>query len=197
MTDIVNNLCEIYNISKDDCTTLFEDDVEQVYLIDLKENGICCILANKSSYVYSIYVLTNNKYNLKIEKLICDLCEEIEDTYGDDRRRFTKPIAFDSEIMVDLKICAKKFGFDTMLSKFTSIIYEVDEIIANTEYNYKDEYTDTSLNALFNYCCFFDEYETEIQKQLGGTLDMVLYSKYYWCKKYNTYYNNFMERMQE
>ncbi len=189
MNDIVNNLCEIYNISKDHCTTLFEDDVEQMYMIDIKENGICCILASKSSYVYSIYILTNDKYKSKIEKLLHELCDDIEETYGEDRRRFTKPISFDAEVMVNFKNSAKKLGFDAMISKFASIIYEVDEIITNTEYNYKDEYTDTSLNVLFNYCCFFDEYETEIQDQLGGTLDMVLYSKYYWCKKYNSYYN--------
>ncbi len=118
MTDIVNNLCEIYNISREDCKTIFKDDLEQAYLLDVKENGLCCILANKLSYVYSIYILTNDKYKSKIEKLLYKLCDDIEDSYGEDRRRFTKPISFGDEVMVDLKNSAKKFGFDTMISKF-------------------------------------------------------------------------------
>lgn len=119
MTDIVSNLCEIYNISREDCKTIFKDDKEQVYLLDVKENGFCCILANKSSYVYSIYILSNDKHNLKIEKLLYELCDDIEESYGEDRRRFIKPISFDADVMVELKNSAKKFGFDTMISKFT------------------------------------------------------------------------------
>lgn len=118
MMDIVNNLCEIYNISREDCKTVFEYDIEQAYLLDVKENGLCCILANKSSYVYSIYILTNNKYKSKIEKLLYELCDDIEEAYGEDRRRFTKPISFDEQVMVDLKNSSKKLGFDSMISKF-------------------------------------------------------------------------------
>lgn len=189
MTDIVNNLCEIYNISREDCKIIFKDDLEQAYLLDVKENGLCCVLANKSSYVYSIYILTNDKYKSKIEKLLYELCDDIEEAYGEDRRSFTKPISFDDEVMVDLKNSAKKFGFDAMISKFISIIYELDEIISNTDYKYKDEYNDAFLNETFNYCCFLNECETEIKELLGISLDRVLYSRYYWCKIFNSHYN--------
>jgi len=124
MTDIVNNLCKIYNISIEERKTIFEDDLEQAYLLDVKENGLCCILANKSSYVYSIYILTNDKFNSQIEMLLCELCDDIEEAYGEDRRRFIKPISFDDEVMVDCKKTAKKFGFDAMISKFISSVNE-------------------------------------------------------------------------
>ena len=62
MDDLISNLCEIFNISNKKNSNILSDDTEQVYILDAKREGISCILANKNTYVYAVYIFTNEKY---------------------------------------------------------------------------------------------------------------------------------------
>lgn len=66
---------------------------------------------------------------------------------------------------------------------------KVEEIMVKVGYSYKEEYSDEQLNILLNDWYFFDEKEMEIQELLGVSLEMILYSKYYWCTQYKTRFN--------
>lgn len=66
---------------------------------------------------------------------------------------------------------------------------KVEEIMVKSGYAYKEEHSDKQLNNLLNYWYFFDEKEMEIQELLGVSLEIVLYSKYYWCTKYKDRFN--------
>lgn len=66
---------------------------------------------------------------------------------------------------------------------------DVKDIITKVGYKYIAEYSDEQLNMLFNYWYLFDEKEKEIQGLLGVSLDLILYSKYYWCTRFRDKYN--------
>ena len=60
----------------------------------------------------------------------------------------------------------------------------IDELIDKIGYKYKNEYSNKKVNTLFNYWMFFDEKEEEIIKLLNLSLDVFLYSKWYWSERY-------------
>ena len=66
----------------------------------------------------------------------------------------------------------------------------VEKLWESISYTYKEQYSDTFLNKLLTYWCFFEEKEDEIQKISGLSLDTILYSKYYWCTRFR-YMQNF------
>ena len=79
---------------------------------------------------------------------------------------------------------------NSRIEEFMEIIKnKVEEIIVKAGYAYKEEYSDKQLNTLLNYWYFFDEKEKEIQELLGVSLEMILYSKYYWCTQYKNRFN--------
>lgn len=61
--------------------------------------------------------------------------------------------------------------------------------IQNSGYICKKKYSDGRLNSLLNCWIFFEEKEKEIQKLSGESLDIILYSKYYWCMQYKNRFN--------
>ena len=121
MDDLISNLCEIFNISNKKNSNILSDDTEQVYILDAKEEGLSCILANKNTYVYALYIFTNEKYERDIENMLLELAEEIEEEYDDDRRRFTKPIEVNSELMKDCINTAHKFNFIDLFNNFVEV----------------------------------------------------------------------------
>ena len=72
MDDLISNLCEIFNISNKKNSNILSDDTEQVYILDAKEEGLSCILANKNTYVYALYIFTNEKYERDIENMLLE-----------------------------------------------------------------------------------------------------------------------------
>lgn len=121
MDDLISNLCEIFNISNKKNSNILSDDTEQVYILDAKQEGISCILANKDSYVYAVYIFTDEKYEKDIENMLVELAEEIEEEYDDDRRRFAKPIEANSELVKDCINTAYKFNFIDLLKQHVEV----------------------------------------------------------------------------
>lgn len=60
----------------------------------------------------------------------------------------------------------------------------IDKLFIKYQYKSRMQYDNTELNRLFNYWCFFEEKEAVIQE----TLEIILYSKYYWCSRYKDKY---------
>lgn len=60
----------------------------------------------------------------------------------------------------------------------------VEKLWESISYTYKEQYSNTFLNKLHTYWCFFEEKEDEIQKISGMSLETILYSKYYWCTRF-------------
>ena len=121
MDELLSNICKVFNVSNKENSNILSDDTEQVYILDAKEEGIICILSNKMACVYAVYIFTNKKYEKDIENMLLELAEEIEEEYDDDRRRFTKPIELDSELMKDCINTAYKFNFIDLLKKYVEV----------------------------------------------------------------------------
>ena len=60
----------------------------------------------------------------------------------------------------------------------------IDDLIDKIGYKYKNEYSNKKVNTLFNYWMFFDEKEEEIIKLLNLSLDVFLYSKWFWSERF-------------
>ena len=118
MSDIVNSLCAIFNVSRENFSVVYKDDSEQVYILDAAGEGLACVLANNSNYIYAMYIFAKVIYKKEIEQMLSDLCNEIEDEYGDDRRKFINCITLDADVMTDCIKTAKKFGYDHLLSQY-------------------------------------------------------------------------------
>ena len=65
---------------------------------------------------------------------------------------------------------------------------EITKLLLEVNYQEKSEYEDKDLNDFYNYWCFFEEKEPDILKLKNIPIDIVLYSKYYWCTRYRNRY---------
>ena len=64
----------------------------------------------------------------------------------------------------------------------------MEELLAKTKYIIKNQYKDVDLNIFLNYWMFFEEKEAMIQELTNASLEVILYSKYYWCSRYKERY---------
>lgn len=64
----------------------------------------------------------------------------------------------------------------------------IEELLVKTRYIYRKQYKDIELNRLLNYWCFFEEKEMVIQELTNESLEVILYSKYYWCSRFKEKY---------
>ena len=115
MDDIIRRLCFIFNISQEKNSIIYKDDFDQAYVLNADGEGLACVLAANSSYVYAVYIFSKAAYQKEIEGMLSDLCDEIEDEYGDDRRKLINSITLDSDVLGDCIKTAKKFGFNNIL----------------------------------------------------------------------------------
>lgn len=65
---------------------------------------------------------------------------------------------------------------------------ELDALFIKTKYIFRKEYEDVDLNRLLNGWFFLETNETIIQELTNETLEIILYSKYYWCSRYKDRY---------
>lgn len=65
----------------------------------------------------------------------------------------------------------------------------IEELLFETNYTVREMYSDKSMNSFYNYWCLFDERELEIQELSEVPLEIILYSKYYWCTQYKNRFN--------
>lgn len=59
----------------------------------------------------------------------------------------------------------------------------IDEVLVEAGYEYIEKYPDSQLNSFYNYWYFLDEYEKELYTTKNISLDVILYSKYYWLSR--------------
>lgn len=57
----------------------------------------------------------------------------------------------------------------------------IEKVLSEAGYVYKEKYPDSQLNHLYNYWYFLQEYETELAA--AKTLEVVIYSKLYWFSR--------------
>lgn len=69
------------------------------------------------------------------------------------------------------------------------LLDDLDELIAYTGYCAERKYENESLNTIYNHCLLFFTKETDIITFTGKTLEVVLYSKYYWLTRFVKKYN--------
>lgn len=65
---------------------------------------------------------------------------------------------------------------------------DIEHLLIKSKYLYIYEYEDFQLNKLFNYWSFFEQKEIKIKELTNVSLDVILYSKYYWCTRYREKY---------
>ena len=76
-----------------------------------------------------------------------------------------------------------------MERKMKLILEGMDELIASAGYCAKRKYENEVLNTIYHYCLLFYTKEDEVIALTGKPLEAVLYSKYYWLKRYVKKYN--------
>lgn len=118
MDDLIKEIREIFSICDKKDEYILSDDKDYVYILNGKEVGKACILANRDTYVYTIYIFSNEKSSRTIERMLSELAEEIEDDYNDDRYRFVKPIDYDSEVLDYCIRMANKFNFFDLIDSY-------------------------------------------------------------------------------
>lgn len=60
----------------------------------------------------------------------------------------------------------------------------IEEMMKEMNYVYEEEYSDNWLNNIYNYCQFMDKYENKIIVEEKASLEIILYSKYYWFSRF-------------
>lgn len=56
----------------------------------------------------------------------------------------------------------------------------IEKVLLETGYVYKEKYPDDQLNRFYNYWYFLEEHEEELRGRKNTSLETILYSKYYW-----------------
>ena len=59
----------------------------------------------------------------------------------------------------------------------------IEAMMKEMNYVYEDEYSDDQLNSLLNYIFFLEKYEEKIMGTKKISLEIILYSKYYWFSR--------------
>ena len=60
----------------------------------------------------------------------------------------------------------------------------IEELLTKAMYIKRKEYEDKVLNDFLNYWVFFEEKEGVIQALTKESIEVILYSKYYWSSRY-------------
>lgn len=64
----------------------------------------------------------------------------------------------------------------------------IEEMMKEMDYVYEDEFSevllDDQLKSLFNYFLFLEKYEEKIIETKKISLEIILYSKYYWFSRF-------------
>ena len=69
------------------------------------------------------------------------------------------------------------------------ILDGMDGLIASVGYCAERKYENEVLNTIYHYCLLFYTKEDEVIALSGKSLEVVLYSKYYWLTRYVKKYN--------
>lgn len=69
------------------------------------------------------------------------------------------------------------------------LLDNMDELLAKAGCSIKRKYENQFLNSIYNYCLLFFYKETEITALTGESLEVILYSKYFWLTQYMKKYN--------
>ena len=67
--------------------------------------------------------------------------------------------------------------------KDKQIIHDIEKIMMESNYIFKEKYPDNPLNSFYNYWYFLNEYEEELIETQNASLEAILYSKYYWFSR--------------
>ena len=59
----------------------------------------------------------------------------------------------------------------------------IEKVLMEVHYVYKEKYPDDQLNCFYNYWNFLNEHEEELIAVKDITLETILYSKFYWFSR--------------
>lgn len=60
-------------------------------------NNFMLFIAHKASYIYVLIVRCEKKYEEKLRQILLDVCDDIEEDYGEDHRREVRDILFEAD----------------------------------------------------------------------------------------------------
>ena len=86
MGTIESEVSKLLNISMDN---MIKKDINGVMFLLRKatENNYMLFVAHKSSYVYTVIIRCNAIHENDIQKLLFDICDEMEEEYDEDHRK--------------------------------------------------------------------------------------------------------------
>ena len=63
------------------------------------------------------------------------------------------------------------------------VMENIEKVMSEAGYVYKEKYPDSQLNLLYNYWYFLQEHEKELVVTKNISLEIIIYSKYYWFSR--------------
>jgi hypothetical protein len=91
MDTIEQGLCNIMNICEvEKKSNNFGRIEEKVYMVNDKETGAIIFVSYPNSYVYMVCIFAQVSLKQEIEEFLYNLCDEMEDDYGEDHRKEVK-----------------------------------------------------------------------------------------------------------
>lgn len=96
------------------------DKDSQSFILKKKDYyNFMLFIAYKASYVYLLIVRCEKKYEDKLRQILLDVCDDIEEDYGEDHRREVRDILFEADnrfsIYEEQYKITEMFGFDENL----------------------------------------------------------------------------------
>lgn len=96
------------------------DKDSQSFILKKKDSyNFMLFIAYKASYVYLLIVRCEKKYEDKLRQILLDVCDDIEEDYGEDHRREVRDILFEADnrfsIFEEQYKITEMFGFDENL----------------------------------------------------------------------------------
>ncbi len=70
----------------------------------------------------------------------------------------------------------------------------IEDLMIKANFMLKENYKETKLNKLLTYWMFFEENEQIIQEITNEPLEVILYSKFYWCVQFKKLYEKLYNR---
>ena len=64
----------------------------------------------------------------------------------------------------------------------------MDQLLLETQYEKRREFLDEKLNDFLNYWSFLEEKEAMLRNVTKESIEVILYSKYYWCSRFKERY---------
>lgn len=98
MTDLERNIGDVLGIASNQENMIRKDNEKQSFILRKKDSkNFMLFSANQASYVYLLIVRCEKKYEEQLREILLELCDEIEEEYGENHRREVRDVFLEQD----------------------------------------------------------------------------------------------------